>query len=147
MLEYHFDVYRPTEDEEYMCPNHREYFKQKLLARRQELIAISQIFLVELKENGIKAADTLDQSSHHTEMFIDFSTSERQQKILHDIDLALVRIDTGEYGYCEITGEEIGLKRLEAQPLAARCVEAQKMFERAINMKTRAANWSEVRNW
>jgi DnaK suppressor protein len=141
MLEYRFDEYRPTEDEEYMCPNHREYFKQKLLARRQELIAISQLFLVELKENGIKAADTLDQSSHHAEMLIDFSTSERQQKILHDIDLALVRIETGEYGYCEITGEEIGLRRLEAQPLAARCVEAQKIFERSMNVKTRVANW------
>jgi DnaK suppressor protein len=141
MLEYHFDVYRPTEDEEYMCTNHREYFKQKLLARREELIAISQLFLVELKENGIKAADTLDQSSHHTEMFIDFSTSQRQQKILHDIDLALVRIETGEYGYCEITGEEIGLKRLEAQPLAARCVEAQKIFERSMNVRARVANW------
>ena len=141
MQEYRFDEYRPTEDEEYMCLNHREYFKQKLLARRQELIAISQLFLVELKENGIKAADTLDQSSHHTEMFIDFSTSERQQKILHDIDLALVRIETGEYGYCEITGEEIGLKRLEAQPLAARCVEAQRIFERSMNVRTRASNW------
>jgi RNA polymerase-binding transcription factor len=135
--------YRPTEDEEYMCRNQREYFKQKLLNRRQELIAMSQLFLVELKENGIKAADILDQSSHHTEMFIDFSTSERQQKILHEIDLALVRIETGEYGYCEITGEEIGLKRLEAQPLATRCVEAQKFFERTLKMKARMeTRWS-----
>ena len=141
MLEYHFDVYRPTEDEEYMCQNHREHFKQKLLARREELMAMSQLFLVELKENGIKVADTLDQSSHHTEMFVDFSTSKRQQKILRDIDLALVRIETGEYGYCEITGEEIGLKRLEAQPLAARCVDAQRIFERSMNVKMRVANW------
>jgi DnaK suppressor protein len=137
---YLFDEYHPTEDEEYMCRNHREYFKHKLLDRRKELIAISQLFLVELKENGIRAADTLDQSSYHTEMFIDFSTSKRQQKILHDIDLALVRIETGEYGYCAITGEEIGLKRLEAQPLATRCVEAQKIFERSINGKARVAN-------
>jgi DnaK suppressor protein len=145
MYGYLFEKYRPTEDEEYMCLNHREYFKQKLLDWRKELIAMSQLFLVELKENGTKAADTLDQSSHHSEMFIDFSTSERQQKILHDIDLALVRIETGEYGYCEITGEEIGLKRLEAQPLAARCVEAQKIFERSMNAKARTANLQENR--
>ncbi len=141
MYGYLFHEYRPTEDEEYMCRNHREYFKQKLLVWQKELMAMAQLFLVELKENGLKAADTLDQSSHHSEMFIDFSTSERQQRILHDIDLTLVMIETGEYGYCEITGEEIGLKRLEAQPLATRCVEAQKMFERSMNMKARAENW------
>ena len=64
-------------------------------------------------------------------MFLDFSTSKRQQKMLKDLDLALVRIETGEYGYCEITGEEIGLMQLEVQPLATRCVEAQKMFEQS----------------
>jgi RNA polymerase-binding transcription factor len=137
MKKYHSDHYRPTEDEEYMCKNHREYFKQKLLARRKELLAMSELFLVELKENGIKAADILDQSSHHTEMFLDFSTSQRQQNVLNEIDLALVRIETGEYGFCEITGEEIGLKRLAAQPLATRCVEAQKLFERSMKMKAR----------
>ena len=141
MQEYRFDEYHPTEDEVYMCPNHREYFKRKLLVRRKQLLAMSKLFLVELKENGIKAADILDQSSRHTEMFLDFSSSERQQKILHDIDLALVRIETGEYGYCDITGEEIGLKRLEVQPLATRCVEAQKMFERAMNMRVRVEQW------
>ena len=141
MQEYRFDEYQPTEDEVYMCRNHREYFKQKLLVRRHQLLAMSKLFLVDLKENGIKAADILDQSSRHTEMFIDFSSSERQQKILHDIDLALVRIETGEYGYCDITGEEIGLKRLQVQPLATRCVEAQKMFERAMNMRVRVENW------
>jgi DnaK suppressor protein len=137
MKKYLTDHYRPREDEEYMGKNHREYFKKKLLARRKELLAMSQLFLVELKEDGIKTADILDQSSHHTEMFLDFSTSERQQNILNEIDLALVRIETGEYGYCEITGEEIGLKRLEAQPLATRCIEAQKLFERSIKMKAR----------
>ncbi len=137
MQKYHFDEYHPAEDEEYMCRNHREYFKHKLLARRKELIALSQLFIIALKENGIKAADILDQSSHNSEMFLDFSTSQRQQKILHDIDLALVRIENGEYGYCEITGEEIGIKRLDVQPLATRCIEAQKMFERSLKMKAR----------
>ncbi len=136
-----FNDYRPSEDEEYMCRNHLDYFRQKLLNRRQELVAMSELFLLELKENDLKAADILDQSRHHSEMFIDLTSSERQQKILHDIDLALVRIETGEYGYCEITGEEIGLKRLEAQPLATRCVEAQRLFERTMQMKMRSMDW------
>jgi RNA polymerase-binding transcription factor len=139
MQEFRFDEYHPSEEEAYMCWNHREYFKQKLLARRQELIMMSQLLLVELKEHEGKVADILDQSNQHTEMLIDFSSCERQRKILHEIDLALARIETGEYGYCEITGEEIGLKRLEVQPFATRCVEAQKMFERLLKMKARPA--------
>lgn len=139
MQDHLYETYRPTQDEEYMCLNHLEYFKQKLLNHRRQLMTMSKLFLTELKENGQKQADILDQSSKHSEMFIDFTTSERQQKTLNDIDLALARIKTGEYGYCEITGEEIGLKRLEAQPLATRCVEAQKMFERAMSMKARVA--------
>jgi DnaK suppressor protein len=132
-----FDEDRPSEDEEYMCRDHREYFKQKLLARRKELTTISKLFLLELKENGIKAADILDQSILNQEMLFDFTTRERQQKILHEIDRALIRIEMGEYGYCEITGEEIGLKRLEVQPLATRCIEAQKMFEQSLKVKAR----------
>jgi DnaK suppressor protein len=136
MRNYSFDDYRPTEDEEYMNANQRAYFKQKLLAWRQELIAMSEIFFEGLKENGIRAADLIDQSALQTEMFLDLTASERQHKILRDIDLALARIEAGLYGYCEITEEEIGLKRLEAQPLATRCIEAQKQFEQSANAGT-----------
>jgi DnaK suppressor protein len=130
-----FTAYRPSEDEEYMCYNQRQYFKEKLLAWRQELVAKSELFLEELKENRIREADILDQSAQQTEIFVDFSTRERQGKLLREIDLALDRIEAGEYGYCEITGEDIGLKRLEALPVATRCIEAQEQFERLANAR------------
>jgi DnaK suppressor protein len=130
-----FRTYRPSEDEEYMCYNQRQYFKEKLLAWRQELVAKSELFLEELRENRIREADILDQSAQQTEIFVDFSTRERQGRLLREIDLALDRIEAGEYGYCEITGEDIGLKRLEALPVATRCIEAQEQFERLANAR------------
>jgi DnaK suppressor protein len=138
MKKYLFNDYHPTEDEEYMCTNQRLYFKQKLLTWQQELVALSAIFLEGLKENGTRAADIIDQSALQTEMFLDLTTSERQHKILREIDLALARIEAGLYGYCEITEEEIGLKRLEAHPLATRCIEAQKQFERSPDARPRS---------
>ena len=96
---------------------------------------MSELFLEGLKENGTRPADLIDQSALQTEMFLDFTTSERQQKTVQAIDLALARIEAGLYGYCEITEEEIGLKRLEAHPLATRCIEAQKQFERSANAR------------
>ena len=141
MQKYLLNDYRPTQDEEYMCWNHREYFKQRLLAWRMELVAMSEMFLEGLKENGTKDADPVDQSTKHTEMFLDFTESQRKDKTVRDIDLALSRIAAGEYGYCEITDEEIGLKRLEAQPLATRCIEVQKQFERSSNARPRIATW------
>jgi DnaK suppressor protein len=134
-----YNTYSPSEDEEYMCFNHRQYFKEKLLIRRKELAAKSELFFEELKAYDIRAADILDQSAQQTEFFTDFSTKERQCKLLQEIDLALDRIDAGEYGYCEITGEEIGLKRLEARPTATRCIEAQEQFERLANSRARSA--------
>ena len=136
MQEYLFDDYRPTEDEEYMCWNQRAYFKQKLLTWRREMVTMSELFLEGLKENGTRPADLIDQSALQTEMFLDFTTSERQQKTVQAIDLALARIEAGLYGYCEISEEEIGLKRLEAHPLATRCIEAQKQFERSANARS-----------
>jgi DnaK suppressor protein len=144
MQKYLLNDYRPTQDEEYMCWNHREYFKQRLLAWRMELVAMSEMFLEGLKENGTKDADPVDQSTKHTEMFLDFTESKRKYKIVQDIDLALGRIAAGEYGYCEITDEEIGLKRLEAQPLATRCIEVQKQFERAENSRMRTTVWQSL---
>ena len=130
--------YRPSDDEEYMCRNHCEYFKNKLLAWRKELISMSEVFLEELKENGMRHADIIDQSASQTEILIDFSERERQGRLLQEIDLALDRIGQGVYGYCEITGEDIGLKRLEAQPVATRCIEAQEEFEQSANARVRA---------
>ncbi len=132
-------TYRPSGDEEYMCLNHQQYFKEKLLLWRKELVEKSEIFLEELKQFGLRAADILDQSAQQTEIFADFSERGRQVKLLEEIDLALNRIENGEYGYCEITGDDIGLKRLEARPTATRCVEAQEQFERLMNSRGRAA--------
>lgn len=134
-----FKTYRPSEDEEYMCFNHRQYFKQKLLLWRKELVAKSELFLEELKEYCTRAADTLDQSAQQTEIFVDFRTRERQIKVIREIDLALDRIEAGEYGFCEITGEDIGLKRLEARPTATRCIEAQEQFEKRANERAAAS--------
>jgi len=137
MKEHFLTEYRPTEEEEYMCINHRQYFKQKLIERRKELMSMFDVFIENLKENKMKGADIIDQSAMHSEILLDFSTSERQCKLVHDIDLALERLETGDFGYCEITGEEIGLKRLEAQPAATRCIEAQQQFERLASVRTR----------
>jgi DnaK suppressor protein len=123
-----------------MCPNHRQYFKEKLLSWRKELMEKSELFF-ELKENGIRSADIIDLSAQQAEVFADFSSRERQSKLLQEIDFALARIEAGEYGYCEITGEDIGLKRLEARPVATRCIEAQEQFERLSNMRAGAVTF------
>jgi DnaK suppressor protein len=132
-------TYKPLEDEQYMCLNHQQYFKEKLLLWREELVEKSEMFFEELKQYGLRAADILDQSAQQTEIFADFSARERQIKLLEEIDLALNRIENGEYGYCEITGDDIGLKRLEARPIATRCIEAQEQFERQTISRVRAA--------
>ena len=128
-------TYKPSENEEYMCDTHRRYFKEKLLIWRKELLTKSEMFFEDLKENNVRPADTLDQSAQQTEIFVDFITRERLGQLLQEIELALDRIEAGEYGYCEITDEEIGLKRLEAHPVATRCVEAQEQFERLVNAR------------
>ncbi len=133
--------YSPSENEEYMCLKHRQYFKEKLLIWRKELMGKSELFFEELKENGIRSADIIDLSAQQAEVFADFSTRERQWKLLQEIDFALTRIEAGEYGYCDITGEEIGLKRLEARPVATRCIEAQEQFERLANTRTGAVSF------
>jgi DnaK suppressor protein len=132
--------YSPSENEEYMCLKHRQYFKEKLLAWHKELMGKSELFF-ELKENGIRSADIIDLSAQQAEVFADFSSRERQSKLLQEIDFALARIEAGEYGYCEITGEDIGLKRLEARPVATRCIEAQEQFERLSNMRAGAVTF------
>ena len=140
MQENLFMTYRPSEDEEYMCANHLQYFKTKLLAWRRTLVAKSELFLEELKENGPKGADLLDRSAQHADFFVDYSTRARHCQTILEIDQALDRIEAGEYGWCEITGEEIGIKRLEARPAATRCIEAQEQFERLAHMRPKMAS-------
>lgn len=122
--------YKPTEKEEYMNLYQLEYFRQKLLVWRSELIAESKETLDHLKEENWHEADIADRASIETEAGVELRTRNRYLKLISKIDSAISRIDDGEYGYCEETGEPIGLKRLEARPVATLCIEAQERHER-----------------
>lgn len=123
--------YKPTEKEEYMNPQQQEYFRQKLLSWRKELIAESRETLDHLHEENWHQADIADRASLETEAGVELRTRNRYLKLISKIDAAIRRIEDGEYGYCEDTGDEIGLKRLEARPVVTRTTEAQERYERA----------------
>mgnify|MGYP000265358701 CR=1 FL=1 len=131
--------YRPTEDEEYMNERQLQFFKTHLVTWRTELVASIASFSKNLKETTIRNPDPVDQSSTHTDMSLDLQTRLRQQKLIRDIDYALERIADGEYGYCEVSGEEIGLKRLLARPVATMSVDVQEMAERKASGHQRFA--------
>ncbi len=122
--------YKPSEQEEYMNPLQLEYFKQKLNVWKQELLAGASETLVHLKEENWNEPDLNDRASIETETTIELRTRDRYRKLLDKIEEALKRIESGDYGYCEETGEEIGLKRLEARPVATLCIEAQERHEK-----------------
>ena len=122
--------YKPSAKEEYMCPEQLEYFRQKLTTWRQELLDESRETLQHLKEENWHEADIADRASIETEAGVELRTRNRYLKLISKIDEALRRIDKGEYGYCEETGEPIGLKRLEARPIATLSIEAQERHER-----------------
>ncbi|MBQ9090468.1 MAG: RNA polymerase-binding protein DksA [Alphaproteobacteria bacterium] len=122
--------YVPSDKEEYMCDKHLEYFRQKLLAWKSELLKESEYTLQDLKENSLRAADMNDRASSETDQSLELRTRDRMRKLIKKIDGALARIADGTYGYCEETGEPIGLKRLEARPVATLCIEAQERHER-----------------
>lgn len=136
--------YRPREDEEYMNERQLQFFKSQLVSWRSELLASIANFSKNLKEANIRNPDPVDQSSTNTDMSLDLQTRLRQQKLIHDIDYALERIAEGEYGYCEVSGEEIGLKRLLARPVATMSVDVQEMFERKEGVHQRFAAPSSV---
>ena len=121
--------YRPSEDEEYMNPMQLEYFRQKLLKWREDLLAESRETLNHLKEETWNEPDPNDRASVETETTIELKTRDRYRKLIDKIESALKRVDKGNYGYCEETGEAIGLKRLEARPVATLCIEAQERHE------------------
>ncbi|AFC72950.1 RNA polymerase-binding protein DksA [Rickettsia rhipicephali] len=121
--------YKPSNDEEYMCPNHLEYFRQKLLRWKEDLLKESQETLNHLKEENLKESDLNDCATHETERAFELRSRNRYCKLMSKIEEALSRIKNGEYGYCEETGEPIGIKRLEARPIAALCIEAQERHE------------------
>jgi len=121
--------YKPSEDEEYMNPMQLEYFKAKLLNWRNSLLAESRETLNHLKEETWNESDLNDRASVETETTIELRTRDRYRKLIDKIESALERIHSGNYGYCEETGEAIGIKRLEARPVATLCIEAQERHE------------------
>src|ERR671935_1858501 len=122
--------YRPSEEEPYLNPLQLEYFRQKLLRWRAQLLAESTDTLQHLKEESLLKPDLTDRASLETERAIELRTRARERKLISKIDAALHRIDDGTYGYCEETGEPIGIKRLAARPIATLSVEAQERHER-----------------
>ncbi len=124
------DDYRPSEDEPFMNERQREYFRRKLLKWKEEILKEMRETLENLQENNEPLTDIADRASTETDRAIELRTRDRQRKLIAKIDAALKRIETGEYGYCEETGEPISLKRLEARPIATLSIEAQERHER-----------------
>ncbi|MFA7430217.1 MAG: RNA polymerase-binding protein DksA [Rhodospirillaceae bacterium] len=122
--------YRPTDDEPFMNERQREYFRQKLLKWRAELIRESEETLEHLQEGGLQEPDLADRASAEMDRTLELRTRDRARKLIAKIDAALERIENSVYGYCEETGEPIGLRRLEARPIATLSVEAQERHER-----------------
>lgn len=124
------DGYKPQDDEEYMNPSQLEYFKQKLLLWREELLEESRKTLDTLQKEEWNAADFNDRASVVTEVAIELRTRDRYLRLIKKIDDALKRIENNTYGYCAVTGDEIGIKRLEARPVATLCTDAQDKYEK-----------------
>jgi DnaK suppressor protein len=124
------EEYRPTEDEPYMNEAQREYFRRKLLHWRDEILRGSTETLRQLKEEDNRLADLSDWASYETERNFQLRARDRERKLLSKIDEALRRLEDGSYGYCEETQEPIGLRRLEARPIATLSIEAQERHER-----------------
>lgn len=122
--------YRPSENEPFMNPVMREYFRQKLLRWRGELLRESSETLSSLQQESLHEADITDRASLETDRFTELRTRDRERKLIVKIDEALRRIEDGTYGYCEETAEPIGIKRLEARPIATLSIEAQERHER-----------------
>ena len=122
--------YRPSEEEDFMNPLQLEYFRQKLLRWRAELLAESTETLQHLKEESLSEPDLTDRASLETERSIELRTRDREHKLISKIDAALLRIEDGSYGFCEETDEPISIRRLEARPIATLSLEAQERHER-----------------
>lgn len=122
--------YRPSEAEPFMNERQLTYFRAKLLRWKADIKAEAKATLETLKEGPIQEPDQTDRASSETDWALELRTRDRQRKLISKIDSALRRIDSGDYGYCEITGEPISLQRLEARPIATMTLEAQERHER-----------------
>ena len=124
------DDYRPAEDEPFMNDRQLEYFRRKLIIWKQELLDQSAETIDNLQDSGRNVPDIADRASEETDRALELRTRDRQRKLVSKIDAALRRIDEGEFGYCEMTGEPISLKRLDARPIATLTLAAQEKHER-----------------
>jgi len=122
--------YRPAENEPFMNEMHRAYFRKRLLEWKDEILRQTRETLAILHEDSTQHADLADRATSETDRATELRTRDRQRKLIAKIDAALSRIEDGSYGYCEETGEPIGLKRLDARPIATLSVEAQERHER-----------------
>jgi DnaK suppressor protein len=121
--------YKPSPVEEYMNPKQIEYFRQKLTNWRDELVEESRETISNLQTEVRDVGDEAERATRETENSLELRTRDRYRKLIKKINKTLARVDDGEYGYCEETGEEIGLKRLEARPIATLCLDAQERWE------------------
>lgn len=124
------DDYRPAADEPFMNDRQLEYFRRRLTGWKQEIIVGSRDTIEALQDGTRNIADVADRASEETDRALELRTRDRQRKLVAKIEAALRRIDEGEYGYCDVTGEPISLKRLDARPVATLSLEAQERHER-----------------
>jgi DnaK suppressor protein len=122
--------YRPSDDEPFMNDRQRDYFRQKLLAWKDEILEESRTTISSLQQDTVAEPDLADRATSETDRALELRTRDRQRKLIAKIDEALRRIEDGSYGYCEETGEPIALSRLEARPIATLSLEAQERHER-----------------
>ena len=122
--------YRPKDDEPFMNERQREYFRKKLQAWKEEILEESRSTIATLQQETVTEADLADRATSETDRGLELRTRDRQRKLISKIDAALARLEDGSYGYCEETGEPIGLRRLDARPIATLSLEAQERHER-----------------
>ncbi len=123
--------YRPTEKEPYMSPLQLAYFRSKLDLWKAELLTESEDTLAALQEQSLSTPEAVERASMETDHALELRARDRARKLINKIDKAIARIEADEYGYCEETGEPIGLRRLEARPIATMTLEAQERHEKA----------------
>src|SRR5215217_634648 len=123
-------IYRPSDKEPFMNERQKEYFRQKLLRWKEDILRESRETMQHLQDENQNHPDLADRASSETDRAIELRARDRQRKLIAKIDAALQRLDSGTYGYCEETGEPISLKRLDARPIATLSIEAQERHER-----------------
>jgi DnaK suppressor protein len=124
------EAYRPSDAEPFMNDRQREYFRRKLMNWKNEILREAQETLVALQTESENHPDLADRASSETDRAIELRARDRQRKLIAKINAAIARIDDGSYGYCEVTGDPISLRRLEARPIATMSIEAQEWHEK-----------------